>query len=80
MRAGFVAVSATNCCSVIRLPMTPPENSSASRVSTPGTPLGIFVKGAVVPAIFLPSGPSNRNGAWSELKIWNVPFASPSHT
>src|SRR5215831_12245486 len=77
MRAALVEESATNCCKLMRPWLTPSENRSGRRVSTPGTPLGILRKLLSAPGSFLPCGSSYLKAAWSDDRTWKVLAASP---
>src|SRR5205823_14459103 len=75
--AAFVEESATNCCRLMRPLLTPSENNSGRRVSTPGTPLGILRKLCAAPGSFLPRTSSYLKAAWSDDRTWKVLAASP---
>ena len=57
--------------------LTPSENSSGRRVSTPGTPLGILAKLLSAPGSFLPRTSSYLKAAWSDDSTWKVLAESP---
>jgi hypothetical protein len=61
--AGLVEVISTNLCASIFPARTPPSQSSISRVSMPGAPLGIFEKSSL-PICFC-GGSFMQKGQWS---------------
>src|SRR5262249_16984414 len=52
--------------------LTPSENKSGRRVSTPGTPLGIRRKLFSAPGSFLPRTSLYLKAAWSDDSTWKV--------
>src|SRR5580704_16691856 len=57
--------------------LTPSENRIGSRAATPGMPFGTQRNEVRPFGWLLPASSSNRNGQWSEEKVWNTPPISP---
>jgi hypothetical protein len=74
--AGEVETSSTNRCTSIFPARTPPSQSSMSRVSMPGAPLGILEKSSF-PSSFCGVGSFMQNGQWSVETTWRSFLTSP---